>query len=642
MNQRRAAFERVEKALDLSDTMKIPPAYTNTDREGQYLEGLRFGKAIMDDEVQHRHGIFDFHTHQYALGISSPYGHNPLMFGPTLALQTSPEQRARWMPLVDSGKIIGTFVQTELGHGTFVRGLETMATFDEVTDEFVINSPTLTSTKYWPSALAFTASHAIVMAKLVIKGKDHGSHPFLVQIRSMEDYKTLPGVEAGDIGSKIGFNTTDMGYAIFNNVRIPRDQMLMGHAKVLHDGTYIKPPHPKLAYTTLTYTRVCIIHVSAFQLAQAVVIASRFSVVREQGVGTATDVKQEIAIIEYKSQHYRLLTIMSQAYALLFASQVCTKAYRALLGEQLNGEHKVLPQIHALTAALKAYNTQTCLDGVEDARKCCGGFGYSDMSGFTTILSTVLPLPTLEGENYVMYQQTARYLVKGIAAFQSNNEVDDQLAYLRLPQESHCPLSTAADFLDPDNQITIFRHRAARLVFDAAALLEKAQKDDGLPYAQAWNKHMLPLVRASHAHIELFVLECFSSAVNACPDPATRQTLTHLRNLFALTAMENPAFSGAMGFVEDGYINAQHLATIRETVHGLLSNLLPDLISLGDAWDFTDPSLGSAIGMYDGNMYERLMAWTKQLPLNVRARDDQSLHRKGYDGIIEPMLKSRL
>jgi hypothetical protein len=33
--------------------------------------------------------------------------------------------------------------------GTFVRGLETTATYDPSTRTFVLNSPTLTSTKWW-------------------------------------------------------------------------------------------------------------------------------------------------------------------------------------------------------------------------------------------------------------------------------------------------------------------------------------------------------------------------------------------------------------------------------------------------------------------------------------------------------------
>lgn len=34
--------------------------------------------------------------------------------------------------------------------GTFIRGLETTATYDPSSQEFVLNSPTVTSMKYWP------------------------------------------------------------------------------------------------------------------------------------------------------------------------------------------------------------------------------------------------------------------------------------------------------------------------------------------------------------------------------------------------------------------------------------------------------------------------------------------------------------
>ena len=72
------------------------------------------------------------------------------MFIPSLLSQASPEQQAEWLPKAMGLKLVGTYAQTELGHGTFVRGLETTATFDPETDEFVAHSPTLTSTKWWP------------------------------------------------------------------------------------------------------------------------------------------------------------------------------------------------------------------------------------------------------------------------------------------------------------------------------------------------------------------------------------------------------------------------------------------------------------------------------------------------------------
>lgn len=45
--------------------------------------------------------------------------------------------------------------QTELGHGTFIRGLETTATYDPETKEFVLHSPTLTSYKWWPGGCKY-------------------------------------------------------------------------------------------------------------------------------------------------------------------------------------------------------------------------------------------------------------------------------------------------------------------------------------------------------------------------------------------------------------------------------------------------------------------------------------------------------
>lgn len=40
--------------------------------------------------------------------------------------------------------------QTELGHGTFLRGLETQATYDSNTEEFILHSPSITAYKWWP------------------------------------------------------------------------------------------------------------------------------------------------------------------------------------------------------------------------------------------------------------------------------------------------------------------------------------------------------------------------------------------------------------------------------------------------------------------------------------------------------------
>ena len=76
--------------------------------------------------------------------------------------------------------IIGCYAQTELGHGSNVAGLETTATLDKATDEFVIHTPNIKATKFWPGALGLHSTHAIVFARLIVDGRDYGVKPFIV------------------------------------------------------------------------------------------------------------------------------------------------------------------------------------------------------------------------------------------------------------------------------------------------------------------------------------------------------------------------------------------------------------------------------------------------------------------------------
>lgn len=100
-------------------------------------------------------------------------------------------QAQYWVPLAENFRIIGTYCQTELAHGSNVAGLETTADFDESTDEWVINTPSLQATKWWPGGLAKSSTHCVCMARLRIRGKDYGVHPFIVQVRDSHELVCL-------------------------------------------------------------------------------------------------------------------------------------------------------------------------------------------------------------------------------------------------------------------------------------------------------------------------------------------------------------------------------------------------------------------------------------------------------------------
>ncbi|KAF7968804.1 hypothetical protein HWV62_29276 [Athelia sp. TMB] len=643
-HDRWTSMDRVEAAIHASDLSQLPALYGSHDRLGIFRQGLATGKALMEDSLAYGHGHFNSSTQRYTLINGSPFGLHPAMFIPTLKLQASAEQLRYWLPLAESGKIIGTYCQTEIGHGTFVRGLETTATFDPATDEFVIHSPTVSSTKYWPGGLGFSCSHAIVMAQLIVGGKDHGVHPFMVQLRSLTDYTPLVGIELGDIGLKMGYNATDNGYAVFTHVRIPRTHMMMRNSQLSRDGTYTKAPHSKLAYSTMVYTRKLICQTAAFQLAQAATIAIRYSVVREQGfMNSALSKNKEVSLMSYQSQRYRLLTSMARAFAILFASQACDAMYKDLAARQAQGDHSTLPYGHITTAALKAFATQTAADGAEDARKCCGGHGFSVLSGLPEIVSTVTPCATLEGENYVMYQQTARYLIKAAASVRARHPVDEPMRYLQMGLDDAAPpRSCSRNFSDPSIQYAVFRHRATRMIFECEQLLRDSQSRDGLSHDEAWNLHMLTLIAAAHAHIELFVLQSFMHKVDGITDPTTHRVVKNLCDLFALVAIESPMSIGSIGFMEDGHVVGAELRSIRALVNRALDELSPEAIALTDSWNFSDESLQSALGRKDGNVYETLLNWTRQLPINQDADKQGGMLKDEFTTYIKPIIRGKL
>lgn len=127
-----------------------------------------------------------------------------------------------------------------------------------------------------------TANYTILVAQLYSKGKCHGIHPFILQLRDEETHMPLPGITVGEIGAKMGLNATNNGFLILNKVRIPREHMLMRNAQVLQDGTFVKPPVSGLTYGTMMYVRVIIVKDMAAFLSRTTTIAIRYSAVRRQ------------------------------------------------------------------------------------------------------------------------------------------------------------------------------------------------------------------------------------------------------------------------------------------------------------------------------------------------------------------------
>lgn len=70
--------------------------------------------------------------------------------------------------------------------------METTAIYDKSTKEWIVNSPSTLSQKYWITNGAVHAKHCVVFARTIIDGTDYGIHGVIVRIRD-DSLNTMPG-----------------------------------------------------------------------------------------------------------------------------------------------------------------------------------------------------------------------------------------------------------------------------------------------------------------------------------------------------------------------------------------------------------------------------------------------------------------
>lgn len=69
------------------------------------------------------------------------------LFGGAIENLGTERHHEAYVPNIINLELLGCFAMTETGHGSDVQSLETTATYDPKTDEFVINSPTPSSAR---------------------------------------------------------------------------------------------------------------------------------------------------------------------------------------------------------------------------------------------------------------------------------------------------------------------------------------------------------------------------------------------------------------------------------------------------------------------------------------------------------------
>ena len=91
--------------------------------------------------------------------------------------------------------------------------------------------------RYWITNGACHAKHIVVFAQLYVDGKNEGIHGVLVNCRG-KNLEPIPGVTVEDMGFKMGLNGVDNAKLTFDNVRVPRENLLNKYSDVTEDGKF--------------------------------------------------------------------------------------------------------------------------------------------------------------------------------------------------------------------------------------------------------------------------------------------------------------------------------------------------------------------------------------------------------------------
>lgn len=194
--------------------------------------------------------------------------------------------------------------------------------------------------------------------------------------------------------------------------------MLSRYSSVNPDtGAYTKPEQPALVYGSLTYVRANIVHHARLVLARAVTVAVRYTAIRRQFQDRDGDGRgPEMSVLDYPTVQIRILPLLATTFALHYTGLAMRSVYQSTREDVEQGDFRSLAHMHSMSSGLKSLCTMLAADGIETCRRAMGGHGFGGGSGLIQLNNDYLSKPTVEGDNWMITQQVAAYLIKKMSA----------------------------------------------------------------------------------------------------------------------------------------------------------------------------------------------------------------------------------
>lgn len=498
-------------------------------------------------------------------------------------------------------EVRGCFALTELGHGSNARGIETEAIYVPETQEFVINSPTPTSQKYWIGNAACHGNWATVFANLILPGgRNEGFHAFLVPIRD-KDGKPMPGVGIADCGYKMGLNGVDNGRLWFNGVRVPLDNLLNKYGDVSPDGQYSTHiPNKGKRFNTmldaLVGGRICV-GSSALNVSKlGLTIAVRYACTRRQ---FGLPKQPEFLLMDYLSHQKRLLPLIATTYALRIGmnhtKDVLRDIQRGLVAGTLSeaDEEVKKRELFLLAGGYKAVSTWHRSETLQICRECCGGQGFAAENRIGVFKSDAEIDLTYEGDNTILMQAVAKALLQEFySSLTGKQRLTNMLGYLKgqlgILVRSKNPMmrryAAEAHLLHFDFYNDAFVWREFKILRTVVLTLRSKVQGQGMNPFDAWNSILDMILALGKAYVDRITCEKFVETIRACKEPGTKAVLKQLCRLWALSAIEKN-----MGwYVANSYFAPIKARAMQAEINKLCSELRPHALALVESFALPD------------------------------------------------------
>jgi acyl-CoA oxidase len=238
-----------------------------------------------------------------------------------------------------------------------------------------------------------------------------------------------------------------------------------------------------------------------------------------------------------------------------------------------------------------------------------GGHGFGGGTGLVQLNADWHSKPTVEGDNWMITQQVARYLLKiagQVKSTPSNPAQSRTEANLREYAKSRYNLPRIDVFADDAAMVRAFDQRVAFLTWEAydARVVQK----------QSWNDLLIDFHKLSRAYSQALLVSNFYAALqNLNISPPTRDVLCDLFRLFGFYTMDVEARE----FQKSKAVSSEDLDQLGSKIIALMKRVRPHAVRLVDSFALPDYLLDSALGRFDGQVYEDLFYRAHRLnPLN--------------------------